>query len=325
MWGPTIAEQYLATYGTSTAIADGKLYECYMSGIVYCFDIKTGQLLWTYNVADPLNEVLWGTNWPVRIQFVADGKLYLCEGEHSPNQPLPRGGPMLCLNATTGEKIWQLTMSYYYRTNIVMADSVIAVMNSYDQQIYAIGKGPSATTVSAPDISIELGKSVMIKGTVTDVSPGTLDYALNARFPNGVAAVSDESVSAWMEYVYMQMPRPTNTVGVPVTIDVIDANGNYRNIGTATTDSSGAFSFAWKPDISGKYTVFATFAGSKAYYPSYSETGLVVDEIPESTPTQTQVALTSVADTYLLPGIVAIIVAIAIGFAITILVLRKRP
>ena len=142
---------------------------------------------------------------------------------------------MLCLNATTGEKIWQLTMSYYYRTNIVMADSVIAVMNSYDQQIYAIGKGPSATTVSAPDISIDLGKSVMIKGTVNDVSPGTLDYALKARFPNGVAAVSDESVSAWMEYVYMQMPRPTNTVGVPVTIDVIDANGNYRNIGTATT------------------------------------------------------------------------------------------
>ena len=325
MWGPTIAEQYLATYGTSTAIADGKLYECYMSGIVYCFDIKTGQLLWTYNVADPLNEVLWGTNWPVRIQFVAAGKLYLCEGEHSPNQPLPRGGPMLCLNATTGEKIWQLTMSYYYRTNIVMADSVIAVMNSYDQQIYAIGKGPSATTVSAPDISIELGKSVMIKGTVSDVSPGTLDYTLKARFPNGVAAVSDESVSAWMEYVYMQMPRPTNTVGVSVTIDVIDANGNYRNIGTTTTDSSGAFSFAWKPDISGKYTVIATFAGSKAYYPSYSETGYVVDEIPESTPTPTQVALTSVNDTYLLPGIVAIIFAIAIVGAIIILSIRKRP
>jgi hypothetical protein len=216
-------------------------------------------------------------------------------------------------------------MSYYYRTNIVMADNIIGVMNSYDQQIYAIGKGPSATTISAPDISIDLGKSVMIKGTVTDVSPGTMDYALKARFPNGVAAVSDESVSAWMEYVYMQLPRPSSATGVPVTIDVIDANGNYRNIGTATTDTSGVFNFDWKPDISGKYTVIATFAGSNAYYPSYSETGFVVDEIPESTPTPTQAALTSVADTYLLPGIAAIIIAIAIVGVVILLAIRKRP
>jgi anaerobic C4-dicarboxylate transporter len=31
------------------------------------------------------------------------------------------------------------------------------------------------------------------------------------------------------------------------------------------------------------------------------------------------------ADQYILPGIIGIIIAIAIGFAITILVLRKRP
>ena len=325
MWGPTDPEYYLATYGTSTAIADGKLYECYMSGIVYCYDIQTGKILWTYNAVDPYNEVLWGENWPMRIQFVAADKIYLCEGEHSPNQPLPRGGPMLCLNATTGEKIWQVTMSYYYRTNIVMGDDVIALMNSYDQQIYAIGKGPSATTVSAPDISIDFGKSVMIKGTVTDVSPGTEEYARTARFPNGVAAVSDDSVSSWMEYVYMQMPRPTNASGVPVTIDVVDANGNYRNIGTTTTDSSGVFNFAWKPDISGQYSVIATFTGSSAYYSSYAETGFVVENQQQTTPQSTQVPLTTAADTYLLPGIAAIIVAIAIVGAVLLIAIRKRP
>jgi outer membrane protein assembly factor BamB len=325
MWGPTDAEYYLATYGTSTAIADGKLYECYMSGIVYCYDLQTGKTLWKYNVLDPLNEVLWSDNWPMRIQFIAAGKIYLCEGEHSPNQPLPRGGPMLCLNATTGEKIWQITMSYYYRTNIVIGDDVIALMNSYDQQIYAVGKGPSALTISAPDVSMDIGKSVMIKGTVTDVSPGASDYALTARFPNGIPAVSDDSVSAWMEYVYMQMPRSTNATGVPVTIDVIDANGNYRNIGTTTTDSSGVFSFVWKPDIPGQYTVIATFAGSKAYYASYAETGFVVDPSQAITPQPTQQAVTTAADLYLLPGIAAIIVAITIGFAITIILQRKRP
>ncbi len=43
IWGPTEPENYLSIYGTSTAIGDGKLYECYMSGIVYCYDTKTAR------------------------------------------------------------------------------------------------------------------------------------------------------------------------------------------------------------------------------------------------------------------------------------------
>jgi hypothetical protein len=255
---------------------------------------------------------------------VVDDKIYLVEGEHSPNQPLPRGAPMVCLNATTGEQIWSISMMYYYRTNVVIGDDIIALMNSYDQQVYAIGKGPSATSITAPDVSVELGKSIMIKGKVTDTSPGTAEYALTARFPNGVPAVSDESMSDWMQYVYMQFPRPTNTTGVPVIIDVIDSNGNYRNIGTTTSDASGTFNFAWQPDIPGAYTVIAKFAGSKAYYPSSAETAFVVDETA-ATPTPTQSSITSMSDSYFVPAVAGIIVAIAIGFALTILMLRKKP
>jgi hypothetical protein len=42
---------------------------------------------------------------------------------------------------------------------------------------------------------------------------------------------------------------------------------------------------------------------------------------PTATPTQ---AVTSTVDAYFLPAVAALIVAIAIGFAITILVLRKK-
>jgi hypothetical protein len=324
LWGPTASEQYLGIYGTSTALGYGKFYQCYMSGIVYCYDIQNGKLLWTQSIKDPDNEILWSDNWPMRIQFIVDDKIYLVEGEHSPNQPLPRGGPMVCLNATTGELIWSVNLMYYYRTNVVIGDDIIALMNSYDQQVYAIGKGPSATTVTAPDVSIELGKSVMIKGKVTDTSPGTEDYGLTVRFPNGVPAVSDESMSAWMEYVYQQAERPNNTTGVPVSIDVIDSNGNFRNIGTATSDASGVFNFAWQPDISGTYTVIATFAGSKAYYPSYAETAFVVDE-PTSTSTPTAIPIQSVADQYFVPAIAGIIAAIAIvGAVLALLLLKKK-
>jgi hypothetical protein len=324
LWGPTASEYYLATYGTSTALGYGKLYECYMSGIVYCYDTKTGALLWTYNVKDPFTDVLWGVNFPMRIQFVVDGKIYLVEGEHSPNQPLPRGGPMLCLNATTGEKIWSVFMSYYYRTNVVIGDNIIALMNSYDQQVYAIGKGPSATTVTAPDSSVEFGKSVVIKGTVTDVSPGTQQDALKLRFPNGVPAVSDVSQSAWMEYVYMQFSRPTNATGVPLSIDVVDSNGNYRNIGTTTSDATGAFSYQWTPDITGKYTVSATFAGSKSYWPSSAETSFAVDPAaPTASPYP--VSVLPPTEMYIAAAAVAIIIAIAIVGVILAMMLRKRP
>ena len=54
----------------------------------------------------------------------------------------------------------------------------------------------------------------------------------------------------WMEYLYMQQAKPTDAVGVPVVLSVVDANGNYREIGTTTT-SEGFFSFSWKPDIEG--------------------------------------------------------------------------
>ena len=57
-----------------------------------------------------------------------------------------------------------------------------------------------------------------------------------------------------------------------VTISVVDANGNYRPIGTTTSNVYGTYSLTWTPDISGNYTVIANFAGSESYYPSSAAT-----------------------------------------------------
>jgi hypothetical protein len=129
----------------------------------------------------------------------------------------------------------------------------------------------------------------------------------------------------WMGYVYQQKPLPTNFTGVPVTIDVLDSNGNYRNIGTATTDATGMYSLTWVPDIPGNYTVVATFHGTNGYWPSYTETSFAVAQAPAATATPTPTP-TSVADMYFVPSVIAIIVVIIIGFAVlAILTLRKRP
>jgi hypothetical protein len=200
----------------------------------------------------------------------------------------------------------------------------LVTLNQYDYQIYCYGKGPSAMTATAnPKVTVE-GSSVIIEGTVIDKAAGTTQHVQAARFPNGVPAVSDESMKGWMEYVYMQKPCPTDVTGVEVRIEVLDANGNYREIGTATSDASGYYSFMWTPDIPGKYNVVATFTGSESYYGSYAETSFGVDLAPEVTPEPTQ-APTSIADQYMLPGIGIIVAAIAVvGAVLAFLTLRKK-
>ena len=143
------------------------------------------------------------------------------------------------------------------------------------------------------------------------------------RFPNGVPAVSDASMADWMDYVYEQKGFPSNCTGVPVTISVLDSNNNYRDIGTATSDASGYFSFQWTPDIPGKYNVVATFAGSESYWPSHAESSFGIDEAPE-TPQAPETPVDNTS-TYITYGVIAIIVAVAIvGAIIVLVVLRKQ-
>jgi hypothetical protein len=130
-------------------------------------------------------------------------------------------------------------------------------------------------------------------------------------------------MTAWMAYVYQQKPLPTNFKGVDVTVDVLDANGNYRNIGTSTTDASGYYSLHWKPDIEGKYTVIATFHGTNGYWPSYAETSFAVDPAP-TTPTPQATQGPSVTDQYFLPAVGGILVAIILVGVVLALLVKKR-
>ena len=153
-------------------------------------------------------------------------------------------------------------------------------MDSYDQRVYAIGKGPSATTVETPDIAVAKGSTVKIEGRITDISPGTNDYSITSRFPDGVPAVSDASMGDWMKHLYMQFASPTNVEGVPVKIEIIDPNGQYLWIGTAVSDSNGNYAYTFIPQDTGLYMIMATFDGSSAYYGSHSIKYLQVDPAP---------------------------------------------
>jgi hypothetical protein len=326
LWGPTPSQNYLDMYGdqlNTRIIAYGRFYSVGMAGIVYCYNVTTGNLLWTYEIADPYTENLFANNWWSGILFITDGKLYLGSAEHSPNQPLPRGAPFVCLDATTGDEIWRadgLFRQTLWGGLAIIGDSIIAAQDTYDQRVYAIGKGPSATSVAAsPKVSVH-GNSVLVEGMVTDVSPGTKDAGLTMRFPNGVPAVCDENMSDWMLYVYKQFARPADVTGVEVVIEVLDPNNNYYEVGRTTSDASGMFHCAFTPEVPGEYTIIATFAGSGAYYGSFAETAINVEEAPVATPEPTPVPQAPV-ETYFTVSTIAIIVAIAVA---VVLLLRKR-
>ncbi|HKZ88539.1 MAG TPA: hypothetical protein VJ066_05210, partial [Candidatus Bathyarchaeia archaeon] len=182
----------------------------------------------------------------------------------------------------TGKALWAISSdgNQMYGGQAPVADGYITVLNTYDCRIYSIGKGPSALTVTAPDVAVPSGTSVIIKGTVFDIATGTKQDEQAARFPHGVPAVSDASMSNWMEYVYMQKPHPTNVTGVTVQLTATDPNGNSQNIGTAISNDKGTYAIAWTPPVPGLYTVTATFAGSESYWPSSDQTYFAASAAP---------------------------------------------
>jgi outer membrane protein assembly factor BamB len=300
-------------------IAYNKLIEASVGGTVYCYDIKNGETLWTYDAQDKYTEAVLTGNWWLVPTIASSGKVYFGHHEHSANEPKPRGAPFFALDVESGDLVWEIDGAFRqtrWGGPAVIGDSIIATMDTYDLQIYAIGKGPSAMTVSAPDVAVTAGTPFVIRGTITDVSPGTQSSALQMRFANGVPAVSDESMSNWMLYVYKNFDRPNKVTGVDIDIWAFDPSGNEVHIGETVSDSSGKFSYTYTPETDGDYEIFAYFMGSKSYYGSYAKTDMTVMSAPEQITPETPPY-----EWYIIAAVIVIVVAIVINIFVT---LRKK-
>ncbi len=330
LWGPTQAEGAMGYYDQGGGgVYNGIFLECASSfgfaGEIYGYNVTTGQLLWTYNsTAAPYSyESAYGNNMPLTFGAVCDGMVYMYSTEHSPTNPLWRESYVRCINMTDGTLIWKLED---FNMGLSIADGYLVSASEYDNLIYCIGKGPSATTVNAPLNVPSQGSSVMITGSVTDQSPGALADGPKLGYVNGVPAVSDASQEGWMEYLYEQQAIPTNATGVQVSLAAIDPNGNYINIGTATTDLTGAYGTMFTPQVPGTYQIIATFSPTNSYGGSSAETYLGVGPAtatpaPTASPLNAS-AIESSLMSYVIVGVIAIIIAIAIA---TIFIVRKRP
>ena len=308
LWGPSEPQEALDFYRMYPVAGYGKLYAGGYAGIVYAYDMKTGELSWESPV-DACGLEGPYQYWPMygKGKLLADGKIYITTGEHSHTQPLFREWKVYCYDAETGAGIWNITG---LMSHLSIADGYLVGLDAMDNQIYCFGKGPSETTVTAEPAIVAKGSSVLIKGTVTDQSAGAKD----------TPAIADEDMTAWMEYMYHQRPIPMTAKGVTVKLETLDPNGNFYEIGTVTSDASGMYKLMWEPPVPGEYTIITTFEGSESYWSSYAETAIGVEEALEATPPPDPTPA-PMTDTYVVGTGIAILAGIAIA---VFLLLRKK-
>ncbi len=305
-------------WGYSQASAYGVFMAFGYAGI-YAFNWTTGEVVWHFYAPATPFESPYNYNGTTDYSFtgtpmVANGILYIDNNEHTPSTPYTRGWGFYGINMTNGEQIFKLDEPMVAGA---MADGYTTAADSYRGTMFVLGKGQSQMTIEAPLAAVSKGQSVVIKGTVTDQSPAQ----------PGAAAVSEESMGAYMSYLHLQSQLHGDIKGVPVSIDVIDPKGNFQHIGDTTSDVSGAFSYLWKPDQVGKYTITGTFMGSPSYGSSFAETAIGVDEAAATNSNgNTGTNVDNAPDnTMLLYGILgAVVVAIILAIIAIAVVVRKK-
>jgi hypothetical protein len=327
IWGPTKMPNVnpFTSLGQQYQVGpDGAILTWTYGGDAYSIDMATGKFNWEYHSPSSSYESPYGIwpFWTFTVGTVADGKLFIPVG-HMYSPPLFHHATQMALNLTDGSIVWDIT-AFDVTSAPAISDGVMVTLNAYDNQLYAWGKGPTRMTVTAPDVGVTTQTPITIRGTIIDNSAGTTQEAPAANFPNGLPCVSEESQRTWMEYVYMQQPKPTNATGVPIIINVVDSNGNYRTIGTTNSDDAGMFSFTWTPDISGDYKVIANFAGSESYYAASAETSFHASE-PQAAQTPMPTQEPSMADLYFLPISAALVVLVIIVLAMLAIMMMKKP
>jgi hypothetical protein len=327
LWKSELSSWPWATFGTYGSTSYGGLILSNQYDAVAAINWTNGKVEWVYTQpTSPYESPYTGPDgetvqpWHA-CSIIADGIYFTMNSEHSPSQPLRRDWKMHAINITTGEGIWKIasaqsglgTGSRVFQGAI--ADGYLLYSDAYTGYMYAVGKGKSETTVTAPQTNLELGQSFTITGTVLDISPAQ----------SGTPAISDKDMDLWMEYQHMQMPKPKDATGVTVELSAFDPNGNSIDIGKATSDSNGVFGFTWTPQVPGLYQIVATFAGSNSYGSSTASTYLTAVEGPV-TPSPSPQPLASTADLYFVPAIAGLFVlVIVVAIVLALLMLRKHP
>jgi outer membrane protein assembly factor BamB len=293
------------------AIHNSTFYHGSYDGHVYAVDLATGKRLWQSDYTGDEPESLYG-HQPFNGRAVgADGVLFFSTDTVYQLMPRTRFHVLAAIDESTGKFLWKLPIGAKPRS---IAYGYLVATDGENGIQYCIGKGKTATSITAPLTTVPSGNAVLIQGTIMDMSPGK---------PN-TPAVSDANMDEWMDYLYGQnatlLNNPPKPDGVTVRLSAKAADGSIVDIGTVTSDSGGMYKKTWTPPVEGEYTVYATFDGSNSYWGSYAQTALSITKATE-TPDTTQEVLVPDYTIAIIGVGLAVIIAVVVA---TILLYRKK-
>jgi len=273
-------------------------------GHVYAYNLTNGKLVWKSEYIGAVDETIYGNSPFTGSSVGANGILYYSTETVYSLMPRTRGHEIIAIDEATGQFLWRLPIGI--NPSAVVNGYLIGVDSENGMQ-YGIGKGQTKTSITVPLTTVVAGTSVLIQGSILDLSPGA---------PN-TPAVSDADMDEWMDYLYGQnatlINNPPTPQGVNIRLTAVDPNGNQIDIGVVTSDSSGLYKTMWTPEHEGTYTIYATFDGSDSYWGSYATAALGVTQTEKTTTDYTIPIIAATA---------AIILVIAIA---TVLILKKKP
>ncbi len=331
LWRSEISSEPWGTFGTYGSCSYGGMIMSNQFDSVTALNWTTGKIVWSYiaPAGSPYEAIMTYNNETVypwhTCGMIADGVYYTTNSEHSADMPIKRGMRIHAINITTGEKIWSLVMQQTGSTDGsrvfqgAIADGYLAYSDAQTCTMYVVGRGKSATTVTASQKTIAKGATVLIEGTVLDQSPGQ----------PGTPCVSKDSMTLQMEHIHIAQPldgiyHNETITGVPVTLTAIDSAGSVISIGSTTTNGYyGTFSFVWTPPSEGTYTVTASFAADDSYGSSSAATAVMVGPAPEAPPVQPGVVIPDYSMMFY--GLIAAVaIAILIGVVNLVVYARKQ-
>ena len=153
LWSYTTGSSVLS----SPAVVDGRVYVGSADSKVYCLNVSTGSLIWSYATG----------NWlDVSSPAVVDGKVYIGSMDRK----------VYCLNVSTGSLIWNYTTGGYVDSSPAVVDGKVFI-GSQDGTFYALNAS-TGSLIWSYTIYVR-GSPAVVDGKVYVGASGGV-YALNA-------------------------------------------------------------------------------------------------------------------------------------------------
>ncbi|XHH10519.1 MAG: PQQ-binding-like beta-propeller repeat protein [Candidatus Bathyarchaeia archaeon] len=337
---------------SSPTVSDGAVYitsETPNTGTIYKLDAADGNLIWKQNL--PYEEQFTGGNDMIGTPTVADGKVftsanlrtYYCLNAQNGNiiwnftnpeanefivsSPIYLNGQVFvvdkfditCLDASTGQKIWNTFTGDEYYVSPSYADGKIYIVTS-ERNIFIFDAvtGEKLDRYILPSAS--WSSPTLYDGMLYIGSKDWNLYCLGEYNTNTMTLTLQADKLQLKTYETITFSGQLSPVRPSVNLDLVlsKPDGSTQTI-TITAKPDGSYSYLYAPAIDGTYSITATYLSQPPV--NSSPLTFTLNQQTTISPTPTTSAVSSIPD-YMYAIVFVLVVALVV--AVALLFLRRR-